>query len=196
MSLRATVVFPDAVPPAIPTTKAMASVVPQMGESGNGGRRGRGRPTQQSLRPSTRTFTGTQQAVTLPADPHEPGARPGDDWLLVSGRWLLTPAIEPPSRRVWVVVATSPVLRPVLKHIEQRSARLARGLELMCMVAVGEDGAAVSQCAMDRARHANREPLHAARKGLLVRGLDDQMQMIRLNRKVNDAKSVLLAGCD
>jgi len=88
------------------------------------------------------------------------------------------------------------VLRPVLEHIEQRGARLPRTLELVRMVPVREDRTAMAERTMCRARHANRQPLHAAREGRLGRGLDDQVQMVGLNREVHDSKAVLLTRRD
>ncbi len=66
----------------------------------------------------------------------------------------------------------------------------------MCTVAVGKDVAAVAERAMSRARHANREPLHPPREGLLVRGLDDQVKVIGLHREMHDTKVVFLARSD
>ena len=88
------------------------------------------------------------------------------------------------------------MLGPVLEDVEQCRSGLTRCLELMRVVAVGEDRPAVAESTMRRASHANREPLHAAREGLLVRGFDDQVQVIGLHREVHDAKGALLAGGD
>jgi len=67
---------------------------------------------------------------------------------------------------------------------------------LVRVVAVGEDGATVAESTMRRFRHANGEPLHPPRKGFLVLGLDDQMQVIGLEREMDDPKGVLLARGD
>jgi hypothetical protein len=64
------------------------------------------------------------------------------------------------------------------------------------MVAVREDGAAMAKRSVSRTRHSNRKPLHPPREGQLVRGLDDQVQVIGLNRKVHDPKVALLARRD
>jgi len=66
----------------------------------------------------------------------------------------------------------------------------------MRVIAIREDGSAVAECAMGRADHANREPLHAARKGALIIGLDDQVQVIGLDGEVHDAKGILFASRD
>jgi hypothetical protein len=66
----------------------------------------------------------------------------------------------------------------------------------MRVVAIREDVPAVPQRAMRGTRHSNREPLHTSRKGALVFGLDDQVQVIGLDREVHDAKGVLLASRD
>ena len=66
----------------------------------------------------------------------------------------------------------------------------------MRVVAIREDVPAVPQRAMRGTRHSNREPLHTSRKGALVFGLDDQVQVIGLDREVHDAKGLFLARRD
>jgi hypothetical protein len=64
------------------------------------------------------------------------------------------------------------------------------------MVAVRKDGSTVAERTMYGERHANGQPLHPARKGLRVRSFDDQVQVLGLDREVNDPKAVLFARCD
>jgi len=63
----------------------------------------------------------------------------------------------------------------------------------MRVVTVGEDGAPVAKRTMRGVGHANREALHASRERLLVVGLDDEVQVVRLHREVHHAKARLLA---
>jgi hypothetical protein len=53
-------------------------------------------------------------------------------------------------------------------------------------------GSAAADQRVEPARDPGGEPLHAAGEPLRIAGLDDQVQMIPLHRKVNEAKAVAL----
>ncbi len=64
---------------------------------------------------------------------------------------------------------------------------------MMGVVAVRENGTAVSQRTVGSVNHANRERLHPARQRVFVVRLDDEVQMVRLHREVHHPKVILLA---
>src|SRR5262249_18101892 len=75
---------------------------------------------------------------------------------------------------------------PVVEHVRQRVARIARGLDLLRTVAIPKDRPAPAVACEDRARAVDREALHAARQSSLVGRLDEQMEMRRLDRQMDD----------
>jgi hypothetical protein len=131
--------------------------------------------------------------MASPADAHEPRAASCDDWRRGARWWWPTPTVEPKGGGVRVEVTSRAMLRPVLQHVEQGGAGFARGLELVRVVPVREDGPAVTQRTMSRSSHPNRQPLHPPRESPLVLSLDDQVKMIGLNGEVHNAEVVLLA---
>jgi hypothetical protein len=81
------------------------------------------------------------------------------------------------------------MLRPILQHIEQRGSSLTGRLQLVRVVPIQEDAPLPVQGAIHRARHANGESLHPARKRTRIAGLDDQVQMVRLKREMATRKA-------
>src|SRR5262249_32655098 len=72
--------------------------------------------------------------------------------------------------------------------VRERVARLRRGRDRGRVIAEREDVAAASpQRAVEPLRGGDREALHAARERALVVGLDEQVQVIRLDADVDDA---------
>jgi hypothetical protein len=61
------------------------------------------------------------------------------------------------------------------------------------MIAVGEELASTLQGAVDGASHAHAQTLDAARQGAPCVGLDEQMQVIGLYRKVHEAEAEAFA---
>jgi len=88
------------------------------------------------------------------------------------------------------------VLGPVLKDVKEGGARFPWRSQLMRVIAIAEDATAVAEGAVDCQGHANRQSLHAARKGSLILSLDDEVQVVRLYREVHHAKPGLLARAD
>ena len=64
----------------------------------------------------------------------------------------------------------------------------------MRVVTIREYRAALAKRTMHGMHHSDRERLHPARQGLFVVGLDNQVQMVRLNREMHNAKVGPLAG--
>jgi phage protein D len=82
----------------------------------------------------------------------------------------------------------------VLKHVDQRRAHLARRAQRAGVVAVAEDTTGATQKPVERSRDAHEQSLHAARERAPVGGLDDQVQVVRLDRMVNQAQAEALAA--
>ena len=99
------------------------------------------------------------------------------------------PAVEPESRRARIVARAAAMFHPVLQHIEKCRASLAWIPQLMGLIAVRENQPAMSQRPVRGMNHPNRKRLHATRKGHLVIGLDNQVQVVRLDGEVHDAKA-------
>ena len=59
----------------------------------------------------------------------------------------------------------------------------------MCVVAVGEHRSAPAHHAVQGARHANLQALHGARERELVGRLDDEVDVVPLDREVNEAEA-------
>ena len=88
------------------------------------------------------------------------------------------------------------MLASVAQDIHERVPDLAWRPEIMAMVAVAPDAPAADQEAIQGARGPNAETPHARRERPCVMGLDDQVEMVPLHRKVHDAKVGTLRGPD
>ena len=77
----------------------------------------------------------------------------------------------------------------VVEHVLQRICRLARRLQLVGVVPVGEDGPAAAHHLVQRPRHPHLEALHRAAQRDVVGRLDDQVHVVPLNREVDQAES-------
>jgi hypothetical protein len=80
------------------------------------------------------------------------------------------------------------VTAPVVEHVRDDVARVLAVADLLRLVAELEHLAGAVPCAVDRARAVDREALHAARELLCVAGFDDQVQVVLLDRDVDDAE--------
>src|SRR3569623_3177218 len=80
------------------------------------------------------------------------------------------------------------VAAPVVEHVGERVAHLPRARDRGRMIAIREDAPRAAEHAGERARRHDRERPHAvAERGPVVR-LDQEVQMIALDRRVDDAK--------
>jgi hypothetical protein len=86
------------------------------------------------------------------------------------------------------VLVVEPVAAPVVENIRQRVARVASRLDLRCLIPIRENLAAAAIARVDCARRVDREALHAACECARIGGLDEQVQMIALDRQVNHAE--------
>ena len=91
---------------------------------------------------------------------------------------VLPPRREPRSRRG--------VLPPVLQHVDQGMPHLRRCPQGARVVARGENRPSCAHEAIQALGHADGKGLHASSKRQPVLRLDDQMNVVRLNRELDD----------
>jgi len=97
--------------------------------------------------------------------------------------------------REWIKRRASPrvVFSKIAQHIRERVTRGARGRQRAPVPSVGPETASSKDEAVHPPRDPDRQPSHSSGERVLVGGLDEQMQMIRLHREVHDAKDRLVA---
>src|SRR6266496_2481502 len=83
--------------------------------------------------------------------------------------------------------------REVAEHVGEGVPDLGGRAEHVRVVAVGEDGAATSHEPVERASDANLEPLHAARERRVVLRLEDEVEVVALDRHVCHAHEATFA---
>lgn len=81
------------------------------------------------------------------------------------------------------------MLQPVLKHVNDPEANLARRLERPSVVPPVENLSLATNRAIDGARYPNLEARRAASEPNLVRSLDHQMNVISLHGEVEDPEA-------
>jgi hypothetical protein len=87
------------------------------------------------------------------------------------------------------------VLEPVLEHVHQCSADLARRPEPPCVVAIGPDCAASPEDAVHGLRQPDREPLAAPGEARPALGFDDQVDVIGLDAELQQPEGPSGRGC-
>jgi hypothetical protein len=80
------------------------------------------------------------------------------------------------------------MLAKVEQHVDEARAHLARRFERPSVIALGPHLAPSPDGAIDGARTPHGEPLHAPDQPAPFVGFDEQVKMIRLDRKVNEPK--------
>jgi hypothetical protein len=75
----------------------------------------------------------------------------------------------------------------VVQDVDESVPDLARTLEDPSVIAVGEDLPSALGEPVHRAGEAGREALNAAREAMRVRGLHEQVEVVREDRVVDDA---------
>jgi hypothetical protein len=81
------------------------------------------------------------------------------------------------------------VLAEIQEHVDQSQPHLARRSERVSVIALGPDRAVTCETAVDGAGATDAEARQAAREIVAGVGLDDEVQVVRLNRKVNEAEA-------
>ncbi len=138
-----------------------------------------------------------------PTYAEEPGAGGSDrGWTGWGIRWSADPPTVEPHRRRRLIEPHRrcrtrpllPVLARVEKHVRQRAPHFPRSPQHAHVVAPEEDRASPSEYAMDAARDARCDRLHAAAERLLAGRLDHQVYVIALNGELRDAEVAALAA--
>jgi hypothetical protein len=80
------------------------------------------------------------------------------------------------------------MLFAIHQNVDEAVTNVPRGSKCACMKTFAPNGAPPRERAVVRAREANGQTNHAARKGQVVVGLDQQMKMIILHAEVHQAK--------
>ena len=80
------------------------------------------------------------------------------------------------------------MLAVVHQDIDQRMANFTRRAERARMESAAPDGSATSERSVERAPEPYQQAHHPSRKRLLVEGLDDQVDVVGLNRELHHAK--------
>jgi hypothetical protein len=73
----------------------------------------------------------------------------------------------------------------ILQDVQERASNLERCSQRSRVVSVGEDGAVAPDAGVQATRQAHREPLHRARKRALALSLHYEVNVVRLNRELN-----------
>ncbi|HEY8072638.1 MAG TPA: hypothetical protein VIF62_00970 [Labilithrix sp.] len=82
------------------------------------------------------------------------------------------------------------MLARVGEHVDERIADLGRCRELAAMVAVAPKTAATAEARVRAAREADDGAAKSPRERVVVARFDDEMDVIGLNRKMDDLKVV------
>jgi hypothetical protein len=82
----------------------------------------------------------------------------------------------------------------VVEDVHERATHLEWRAQNARVVAIGEDRAPPLKSSIQPAREAYGEPLQRARKRALPVRLDDEMQMVRLHRKLRQPRPETLFG--
>jgi len=80
------------------------------------------------------------------------------------------------------------VLAVILQHVDERVPDFPRRSERPLVISVREHTTSPDEPPIDCFGDPDGEPLHALREGLSSFGLDDEMQMVRLDAEVCDSK--------
>ncbi len=99
----------------------------------------------------------------------------------------LAPPVEPPPRREGIQpVEGDAVPSVVAQHVDEGVSHLARRPQDPVVVAVGEDAPLSSPPLVEPLRDSHREPLEPAHEGASVSSLSDQVEVVRLDRVVQE----------
>jgi hypothetical protein len=80
------------------------------------------------------------------------------------------------------------MLAPVHEYVDDRVAHFARGRQRTCMVPIAPNAASPDDHAVHGARQADAQSDDATGEGDLVTRLDEQVDVVALNREVQDSK--------
>ncbi len=133
------------------------------------------------------SLLGREGTASPPTGAKEPTARNAP--RSTGPRHAVAPTVEPGAGAARVDAdEIRPVLARILKDVDERVAYISRRLQRSSVVAVREDSAASIPQAIQPLRDANEQTLHTPRERARVLGLDDQVQLVRLDRKLDEPK--------
>ncbi len=153
-------------------------------------------------RPGTRNIPRAQQTVTPPTGTKQPGLRRHHGWIARAGKTTQETAISrldectcPPIHRGARIEAEGnlKMLSPIHQDVHERVPHLAGTCGCVPMPAVGPDGAPARQRAIEAPGHPDGERPHSRGEPESIRGLDQEVDVIALDRKAHNPKS--LATC-
>ena len=110
----------------------------------------------------------------------------------------LRPTVEPNCRRARIDSGrerSTCVFARVREYVDDRVAHLTRCFQCAAVPALGPESSLPRQEVVDVACNANRKPAHAARQRGSVARFDNEVKMIALNGKVDDAKPRAVVAC-
>jgi hypothetical protein len=81
------------------------------------------------------------------------------------------------------------VLSSIQQHIAKGPAHFTRRLQRTRVIAIREQPTAPPQPAIDRLGDANRKPLHPARERAAITGFRQQVQVVALNREMDQPEA-------
>jgi hypothetical protein len=87
------------------------------------------------------------------------------------------------------------VVSVILQHVQERSPYLERRAKRPGMVPVAKERTSAAHACVQATGQTHRESLHRARKRASVSGLDEEMDMVRLNRELHEACSEPVSCC-
>lgn len=151
--------------------------------------------------PPPRNLARVDQPGAAPADSEQPGV-----WLCDRGRIVRrldhgSPSIEPASGRPRINVrqrskATAKGYRVtscVQQHVRQSVANLPRRSQYVKVIALAKDCSAAGKHAIHCTRESRGNGLHARADVCRARGLDQQVDVIGLDRVVRDPEATAIA---
>ncbi len=132
--------------------------------------------------------------MSLPACAQQPGSRRRDGRIArrrVLGEGVVDDICEcagrPEDGRAWVEPkGDHTVLVAVEEHVGERVADLTRGAKRAAVPAIAPDRTTPPQSAIEPTRNADGEPTHAGAERYPIRCLDQQVDVVALDGKVND----------
>jgi hypothetical protein len=139
--------------------------------------------------------------VSAPADAQQPSARRGD-WIFRIGgaclHALVSPTVEPRSRGVGIDSPDAdPVLARVLEHVSQREPHFLGSAQDVSVESIAEHAPAASPDAIQASRDPDAQALHPERQRIAILGFHDQVDVIALDRVVDQPDlRILLRGCE
>jgi hypothetical protein len=109
----------------------------------------------------------------------------------------MPPSSEPRRRGAGIDLAPGHVvLPPIEQYVDQTVPYLAPRAQRTGVIAVGPDFACAADCAVDRLREADAEPLQAPSERPRSVGLDGEMNVVRLHREVDDSELIARRRCE